>query len=273
MEILVRIAGRTYRAESSAPIDISIPLRFDGRQPGTYGVPRASARAYEDGRFVGDTRRGGSCNFEEYRLVPHCNGTHTECVGHIAHERIAIHTTLQTSLMPATLVTVTPAETSATGESYRPDKKPEDHLITAKDLHHALRESPPEFLEALVIRTLPNDEGKKSRDYRLVQPPFFSLEAMEYLVSLNIRHLLVDTPSVDRLLDEGLLSVHRIFWAVPQGSFDIDPENHSPKTITEMIFVPDEIRDGPYLLELQIPPFVADAAPSRPVLYPISGPL
>ncbi|HSD73628.1 MAG TPA: hypothetical protein VLB75_02595 [Steroidobacteraceae bacterium] len=34
-------------------------------------------------------------------------------------------------------------------------------------------------------------------------------------------------------------------------------------------FVPDETADGFYLLDLQLAPFVADATPSRPLLYPV----
>ncbi|MCZ6716111.1 MAG: cyclase family protein, partial [Gammaproteobacteria bacterium] len=33
------------------------------------------------------------------------------------------------------------------------------------------------------------------------------------------------------------------------------------------IYVDNDIADGFYLLNLQVPPFVADAAPSRPRLY------
>jgi hypothetical protein len=38
-------------------------------------------------------------------------------------------------------------------------------------------------------------------------------------------------------------------------------------TITEMIFVKDDISDGSYLLNLQIASFENDAAPSKPILY------
>jgi arylformamidase len=41
------------------------------------------------------------------------------------------------------------------------------------------------------------------------------------------------------------------------------------RTITEMIHVPGEVPDGDYLLELQLPHFINDAAPSRPVLYAV----
>ena len=41
---------------------------------------------------------------------------------------------------------------------------------------------------------------------------FFSLEAMQYIVGLGVQHILVDTPSVDRLFDDGHLTAHNIFW-------------------------------------------------------------
>jgi len=93
------------------------------------------------------------------------------------------------------------------------------------------------------------------------------MEAMEYLVNLEVHHLLVDTPSVDRLFDDGHLSAHNIFWETKGGKFNPDTQN---KTVTEMIFVPDSLKNGHYLLNLQIPAFVSDAAPSRPILYKIN---
>lgn len=269
MSMLIRsfFGSLSYEINLHQPIDISIPLAFNGEQPNTYNVPPASAKAYEDGQFVGDVRRGGSCNFEEYRLIPHCNGTHTECVGHIAHERISIHTILRDVFIPGTLVTVTPEKAGDSLETYLPEKSPEDRWITSKSLFYVLENAAPDFLKALIIRTLPNDLSKQSRKYLEMPPPFFSLEAMEYIVSLGVEHLLVDIPSVDRTFDEGRLSAHHIFWALPQGSHDVDPNEPSVKTITEMIFVSDEIPDGPYLTNIQIPNFIADAAPSRVFLY------
>jgi hypothetical protein len=37
-----------------------------------------------------------------------------------------------------------------------------------------------------------------------------------------------------------------------------------------MIFAPSYLEDGAYLLNLQIPAFVSDAAPSRPIIYKIN---
>jgi hypothetical protein len=100
-----------------------------------------------------------------------------------------------------------------------------------------------------------------------VSPAFFSIDAMKYIISLGVVHLLVDTPSVDRLLDDGHLSVHNIFWKTKGKEFNPNTQN---KTITEMIFVPSSLEDGAYLLNLQIPAFVSDAAPSRPIIYKIN---
>jgi hypothetical protein len=92
---------------------------------------------------------------------------------------------------------------------------------------------------------------------------------MRYLRELGVRHLLVDLPSVDREHDEGRLAAHRVFWEVEPDVHDV-PLPFSTRTITEMVFVDDEIDDGIYMLNLQLPAFQLDAAPSRPILYRVS---
>ena len=92
---------------------------------------------------------------------------------------------------------------------------------------------------------------------------------MEYIVKAGVKHLLVDLPSIDRSNDDGKLNGHHLFWDVKSGQHQEDHDSKVNKTITEMIFVGEEIPDGPYLLNLQIAPFVSDAAPSRPLLYPL----
>jgi arylformamidase len=269
MKLSVELSGQPYSVDIENPIDVSIPLHFNGDQPNTYSVPPAKAAAYEDPHFIGDTRRGGGCNFETYTITPHCNGTHTECVGHISLERISVHKTPFELLIPSTLITIEPEPAGTTSDTYSPDKSDDDKMITAKSLFYKLNNVPKDFLKGLLIRTLPNDDSKKNRDYAKQPPPFFSLEAMDYLNELDVEHLLIDIPSVDRAYDDGKLSAHHVFWAVPQGSHDVDPEAYSMKTITEMIYVPNDITDGNYFLNIQTPGFVSDAAPSRTILYKI----
>ena len=264
MKGIFEIGNTKCQVDFSKGNDISIPLNFNGEQPNTYGVDIASSAPYKDGKFIGDTRKGGPCNFETYSFTPHCNGTHTECIGHITDERIDILSSLNDEMIPSTLVSVTPKNTN---ENYTPDLNTEDLVITKEDLELQLKGVNPEFLKGVIIRTSPNSENKKSRDYMKETRSFFSIEAMEYLVSLGIQHLLLDTPSVDRLFDDGHLSAHNIFWETKGKAFNLNTQN---KTITEMIFAPDYLEDGAYLLNLQIPAFVSDAAPSRPILYKIN---
>jgi kynurenine formamidase len=258
-----------YQIDTLDGIDISIPLNFNGEQPNIYDVDKASAKTFESGEFIGDTRRGGSCNFEEYRLIPHCSGTHTECVGHISDERIYINETLKDSFFISALVTISPVGAAETGDNYSPHKVKDDRLITKTSIENALKKQKAENFEGLIIRTLPNDDSKKSRRYTANPPPYFSLEAMKLVKELNIKHLLVDIPSVDRARDDGRLATHHIFWSVTQGSHNVDKTKHSLNTITEMIYVPDTVKDGLYLLNLQVAPFTADASPSRPVIFKI----
>jgi arylformamidase len=260
-----------YQIDTLEGIDISIPLNFHGNQPNIYDVDKASAKAFDSGEFIGDTRRGGSCNFEEYKLIPHCNGTHTECVGHISDERIYINETLKDTFFLSTLITVSLVRALETGDNYSPHKVKEDKMITKTSIENALKKLKPENFEGLIIRTLPNDDSKKSRRYSVNPSPFFSIDAMKLVKELNIKHLLVDIPSVDRARDEGRLTTHHIFWDVKQGSHDVDKVSHSLNTITEMIYVPDTVKDGLYMLNLQIAPFEADASPSRPVIFRIKN--
>jgi len=264
MKACLEIEGKNLEVDFAKGQDISISLFFNGSQPNTYNVEKAISKPYSDGQFIGDTRKGGPCNFETYSITPHCNGTHTECIGHITNERVSILNSLKEEMLLSTLITVFPENSK---ENYKPPLNSEDLVITKEQLEEKLKNTNSNYLEALVIRTLPNTNDKKERDYTQNPSAFFSIESMNYIVSLGVRHLLVDTPSVDRLLDEGILSAHNIFWETKEKALNI---NAKYKTITEMIFVPNEIKDGRYVLNLQLAPFSADAAPSRPILYKIN---
>lgn len=243
--------------------DISVPMRFGGDQPNAYGVERAVSEPCVAGSLVGDTRLGGSCNFERYTLIPHCNGTHTECVGHITAERISVRDCLRDVFMSALVVTVAPVAAEASGDSYASDFEEANLVVSAASLEEAIGAM---RAEALVIRTLPNDESKLSRRYEDAAVPFLSNEAVGLVNELGFRHLLVDLPSIDRLSDGGRLSNHRIFWGMAPGSLERPSGEFCEKTVTELVFVPGTVADGHYELNLQIAPFDSDAAPSRPML-------
>ena len=130
-------------------------------------------------------------------------------------------------------------------------------MITRQQLEAVVKHS---NTEAIVIRTLPNSTEKLTHHYSNTNPAYLDHEAAQWLVSRNIKHLLLDLPSVDREKDEGKLLAHHAFWQYPQAT-------RTDCTITEMIFVPQNIDDGLYLLNIQITALENDASPSKPVLY------
>jgi kynurenine formamidase len=223
------------------------------------------------GDFIGDTRLGGSCNADHMDIIPHCNGTHTECLGHITHERISVSGLAKEALYLAAVVTIDPVAASVTCEDAGHRAEQTDLLITRGQLELAGLSADKSAISALIVRTLPNDDSKTSRNWTINNTPYFSVEAMQWVVEQGINHLLVDTPSVDRLDDGGQLQAHRLYWGMTRGSHSVHDATRPEATITELIFVPDEVADGLYLLNLQIAPIVSDAAPSRPLLFPIAS--
>src|SRR5690606_4619672 len=109
---------------------------------------------------------------------------------------------------------------------------------------------------------LPNNIEKMQSLYSGTNPTYFDSEAIQLINDWGVTHLLTDLPSVDREEDGGKLASHKTFWGVPD-------EIKKEKTITEMIFVPNEIKDGLYFINIQIISLETDASPSKIVVYPM----
>jgi hypothetical protein len=147
--------------------------------------------------------------------------------------------------------------------SLEPEVRGEDRVFPAA----ALRERVESLAQqgepvALIVRTLPNDPAKRLKNWSNTNPTYFEAEGLAFLAAYGVDHLLVDLPSVDREEDGGALAGHRAFWQV-------DGTIRMHATITEFTFVPDEVSDGWYALNLQTAAFVNDATPSRPLLHPL----
>ena len=107
---------------------------------------------------------------------------------------------------------------------------------------------------------MPNEGNKLSKNYSSSNPPYLEEAAATWLGEQGVRHLMIDLPSVDREEDGEKLLAHHAFWNYPQAT-------RLDATITELVFVDDKIKDGFYFMNLQVAPFVNDAAPSRPLLF------
>jgi len=260
--------GRSFQADFGQPISLAIPLDFAGPQPSCFGAPRAASSPLRSGGFTGDTRQGGSCNCEVLTLAPHCNGTHTECVGHVTDERVAVSERVAGGVQLAQVVTVQPVPAEDAAEDSDPRPAPGDLLVTAAALDRAAASNPGPPPAALVVRTLRG--APPLRAYAGPAPaPYLSRQAAEWIVGRGIETLVLDLPSADRADDGGRLTAHRVFFGLPPGSRDARAATRPRASITELAWIAPAVADGYYLLDLQIPSFVSDAAPSRPLLFPV----
>ncbi|MFA0961772.1 cyclase family protein [Roseivirga sp. BDSF3-8] len=231
----------------SRPLDISLPLREGHENPNCYWAEPPLFETIRMGEFVGSVKEGGPVNYQKVTITPHGNGTHTESHAHIEKDmKATVNNSLKKFIFICNLITVEP-ELLKNG----------DRVITES----IVRKAPThQDTEAIVVRTLPNTADKLARKYSGTNPAYFTTGAVAYLAEKGIKHLLIDLPSVDKEEDGGKLAGHRAFW-YPQGKL------RRNCTITELIFVPDDVSDGLYLLNLQICSLETDAAPSKPVLY------
>lgn len=245
MKTTIQHQSKNYQIDLSQPLDISIPLIASKTNVNAWYIDEPKIEPVVLGNWVGSVATGASVNFKTITFNPHAHGTHTECVGHITKEFHSINLNLKQFFFLAELITIAPTKLN------------DDFVITKKQLQFALKDMQP---EAVIIRTIPNTKDKLSQQYSNTNPPYLLEEAALYLKEINVKHLLIDLPSVDKEQDEGKLLAHNAFWNT-SGKLRLDA------TITEFIYVDNTIDDGSYFLNLQIAPFENDASPSKPVLY------
>ncbi len=241
--------SRNFKIDLSKPLDISIPLRGNGKTVNAWYLDPPTIKPHEQDGFVGSVKAGAAVNFNDISFNPHSHVTHTETVGHIHKVPHSVNQLLKQYFFLAEVITLAP------------EKVNDDFVISKEQVQYALGNKK---REALVMRTLPNTDEKLIMNYSNTNPPYLLKEAAVYLKEKGVVHLLIDLPSVDREKDQGKLSAHNAFW-------NTDGPLRKEATITEFIFVPNHIEDGMYLLNLQVAPVENDASPSRPVLYKIEN--
>ncbi|CAH0334514.1 Kynurenine formamidase [Flavobacterium sp. CECT 9288] len=249
---MIATINNNINIDLSKPIDISIPLTNTDENPIAWYIEKPTIEPVIFGDWIGKVSEGkSSTNFNNIFFNPHGHGTHTECLGHITRDFYSINQCLKQFFFLAELISV------------QPEIIGDDLVITKNQIEKALNGK---FPEAIVIRTLPNLESKKNLKYSNTNPPYLAEDAARFIRESGIKHLLIDLPSVDKEHDDGKLVAHKAFWNVTD-VHNLNPDARLDCTITEMIYVPDEVLDGSYVLNLQIASFENDASPSKPVLY------
>ena len=246
MKSVIIVNNSEFEIDFSLPLDISIPLSDkEHSHVAAFHLPYFKTEVVRVDGFTGSVAEGGSCNVNNIYFSPHGDGTHTECLGHITKEKYSINDCLKEYFFIALLISITP------------EKSDDDFMVTAEQVTKSIGENKP---DVLIIRTFPNSESKRNRNYSGSNPPYIHHEAAAFICKVGIKHLLIDLPSMDKEDDGGKLLAHHAFWNYPAA-----PRINS--TITELIYVNEKISDGWYFLNLQLAAFDSDASPSRPVLF------
>ena len=243
----IQYNSKKHQIDLSKPLDISIPMSASKSNVNAWYLDEPKIEPVKTEDWIASVAEGASVNFNNIWFNPHAHGTHTECVGHITKKVYSVNKNLKQFFFLAEVVTVAP------------EKMGDDFVISKKQLQFALSNKK---RDAIVIRTIPNTKDKLAMQYSNSNPTYMLEEAAAYLKEKNIKHLLIDLPSVDKEKDDGKLLAHNAFWNT-KGKLRLDA------TITEFIFVPNTVEDGVYFLNLQIAPFENDATPSKPVLYKV----
>jgi len=252
------------------------PYAAKSEQMEAFGLQEAVAKPIQFGDYKLDVAAGASVNCHEVTFCAHGSGTHTECMGHITEQRVEIGSCAIPVLASAVLVSVSPGRARAM--DLEDAMAVGDRIITREVLKKAVKGQLKQFsgerqLDALCVRVM----GTYSRDFHRARkftntnPPYFTRDAMYYMLELGVRHLLVDLPSIDREESGPLMPNHSIFFGLEPGCKDAALAIRPKATVTESCNFYNDIGDGEYILSLQVSPIEMDAAPSRPKLLPLTS--
>ncbi|MCK8479323.1 cyclase family protein [Psychroserpens algicola] len=243
----IQYNSRKLQIDLSQPLDISMPLRASTSNVNAWYIDEPKIEPVKFDDDIISVAEGAVVNFNSIQFNPHAHGTHTECVGHITKKVHSINQHLKQFFFLAEVITVAPEHIK------------KDTVISKAQLQFALGNKK---RDAIVIRTMPNTNEKLSQQYSHTNWTYLEEDAIKFLVKKGIKHLLIDLPSVDREEDGGELKAHKAFW-------NYHGKLRKDATITELIYVPNQVEDGEYFLNLQIAPFENDASPSKPILYKV----
>jgi arylformamidase len=254
MKISLHLFSNTYHTDLHQGRLISTIFDPAKSTPKCFWAPDVKVEPVRTDSFIGDIDQGGIVNFKNIFINPHGNGTHTECVGHIISGDYYVSEAITHPFYVARLISIQPDQ-MANG----------DLAITETNILQAWQSMDPQMeIEALVIRTLPNEPTKQDIDYSGSNPTYIDVEAIRFINNLGIKHLIVDLPSIDREEDGGALAGHKAFWGVDIEKID------TKKTITELVYIDNDIKDDVYLCQISPMMIKSDASPSTIILYPLA---
>ena len=258
MDLILKYNKQIYKINTNQGLDISIPIQFNSdNNPKFYNEKDPINKYYKSNGVEYNLKNGGGCNVPTINMNIHCSGTHTETASHVFQKSYLISDIKNLNYIPSQLVTIIPDNKSK--EKYHANIEDKDLLITKKLLENKIDQSCG-FIDGIIVRTLPNNDDKKVRNYNRTHHAYFTTDSILFLKKLGVKHIVVDTPSIDKYDDGGKLQNHKIFFTNQKGKIN-------KNTITELCYIPNSCEDGKYLLSIGVPSFNLDAAPSKPTIY------
>ena len=240
--------GFKYKVNLEKPIDLTRNLDPFGEQTRCFSAPAAHAEPAQAGDFVLSLENGSPVNSYNLFTNIHGNGTHTETARHVDKRGPTIAAGISQYLWFAPLVRIVPESIG------------DDLVITREQLEKSIINY--SDVSALIVSAEVPSTKQDIVDFSNQNPPYFLPRAIEYLVESGVKHLITDLPSVDKEQDGGKVASHHQFW-------DTKNELRKDATITELVKVPSDLREGFYFLQLTPMKIALDAAMSRVVVYEV----
>jgi len=239
------------------PLSVSREVYFspEVKASNIFNLPLIQSETVEfENIFTGDVRRGGSCNVDLLRYVPH-SLTHLETAAHL----------LNPDNNPTTIIDLPVSELSGlvylmdlTYLSIEPGS-----LIHWEDIQSKLKQNTlPVSMLALKTRSslLPQDYDFSGKDYPALSPET-AREIHDYSLNFSsiktrIDCLILDLPSIDPERDGGRLLAHRNFFGLSDtGHNETGKEKRS---LIELAYFPD-CKEGYYYAVITPPRFQTNA--------------
>src|SRR4051812_11642383 len=176
MQAELSYGGEKIRAALDRGVSLAISGEVGATGPRHFGVGAPESRPFAVGSFSGSVATGASANCSTLTLTPHCQMTHTETVAHLTREAGDAWRVVPRGLLPAVVVSVVPEPASESNETTEPEPWANDTLITQRRLRAAWPMGRMVDPVAAIIRTLPNDAAKRTRDYSKLVPPYLTRE-------------------------------------------------------------------------------------------------
>ena len=211
------------------------------------------------GKFIGDVHKGGSCNVDEIKYIPH-SITHIETSAHI----------LSNKNHSCTIDKVNPKYFS--GLTYLMDfskTKMTENLIGWNMIQKKLLKLKLPITH-LAIKTsaslLSQHYDFSDKDFIAIDPKA-AKELHEFsFKNKNLNCLILDLPSIDTENDNGKLLAHRNFYGIPEKITEYDDKEG--RIIIELAYF-NKLKEGYYYTIMTPPKMVTNAVTTDISLYPI----